>query len=114
MGTRRKIAVGMATLTAVLIVGCASSTDTPDAQPETTTTRSEPATPQVADEPEDTTPPPEPELTVSQEQAIAAAQSYLDMGGFSKAGLIDQLSSSYGEGFPKADAKFAVEYLDPN
>ncbi len=43
-----------------------------------------------------------------------AAESYLDMGGFSRAGLIDQLTSDYGEGFKKKDAEFAVEYLDPN
>lgn len=53
-------------------------------------------------------------LTVSQENAIESAETYLDMSGFSKRGLIQQLSSSAGEGFPKKDAKFAVKYLDPN
>jgi hypothetical protein len=32
--------------------------------------------------------------------------------GFSRAGLIDQLSSSSGEGFPLADATYAVDSLN--
>lgn len=55
-----------------------------------------------------------PDLTAGQENAIKSAQSYLDMSGFSKAGLIGQLSSPAGEGFAKKDAVFAVEYLSPN
>ena len=39
-------------------------------------------------------------MTVSQQQAIQSAESYLDMGGFSKAGLIEQLSSG-AVGFPE-------------
>jgi hypothetical protein len=46
--------------------------------------------------------------TVSQQQALDSAQSYLDMGGFSRAGLIDQLTSQAGEGFSLADATWAV------
>jgi hypothetical protein len=53
-------------------------------------------------------------MTVSQDQAIQSAESYLDMGGFSKAGLIQQLSSSAGEGFPKKDAIFAVNHINVN
>ena len=34
---------------------------------------------------------PEPEFTAGQENAIATAKSYLDVGGFSKTSLIDQL-----------------------
>jgi hypothetical protein len=49
--------------------------------------------------------------TVSQENAIESAESYLDYGAFSEQGLIDQLSSKYGEGFPKADAIFAVNHI---
>jgi hypothetical protein len=45
---------------------------------------------------------------VARQQAIQSAQSYLGMGGFSRAGLIQQLSSSYGEGFTSALATFAV------
>lgn len=53
-----------------------------------------------------------PTLTASQEQAVIAAQGYLDGGmGFSYQGLIDQLSSSYGNGFSVADATAAVNSL---
>jgi hypothetical protein len=52
---------------------------------------------------------------VAREQAIQAAQSYLDMGsGFSRAGLIQQLSSSYGSGFTTALATFAVDNVHAN
>lgn len=53
-----------------------------------------------------------PEMTRSQENAIRSAESYLDLKGFSRQGLIEQLSSEYGEGFSKKDATFAVDYLE--
>src|SRR4051812_27131637 len=52
------------------------------------------------------------EMTTSQENALESAQSYLDMSGFSRTGLIEQLSSQAGEGFPKADAVWAVNQVD--
>ena len=57
---------------------------------------------------------PEPEFTISQQNAIESAQSYLRTGAFSRVGLINQLSSKYGEGFPKADAVFplAVNHIN--
>jgi hypothetical protein len=36
------------------------------------------------------------------------------MTGFSRAGLIDQLSSSAGDGYTKADATFAVDHVHVN
>lgn len=57
---------------------------------------------------------PAPSLTVAQEQAIGSAQSYLAMQGFSRRGLIQQLSSDAGEGFSVKDATFAVDYLKVN
>jgi hypothetical protein len=49
--------------------------------------------------------------TVSQQQALDSAKSYLDMGtGFSRAGLIDQLSSSAGDQFSVADATWAADH----
>jgi hypothetical protein len=52
-----------------------------------------------------------PAPTVSQQQALDSAKSYLDMGtGFSRAGLIKQLSSPYGEKFSTADATWAVDH----
>jgi hypothetical protein len=54
-------------------------------------------------------------FTTEQEQAILSAQSYLDSDqGFSKAGLTDQLTSSYGEGFSPSLARFAIRHVDVN
>jgi Host cell surface-exposed lipoprotein len=72
----------------------------------------EPATTETTEAPAITKP--KPKLTMSQEQAIGTAQDYLDSQGFSKAGLIEQLSSPYGSDFNKADATFAVNYLKVN
>jgi hypothetical protein len=56
-----------------------------------------------------------PALTVSQQQALDSARSYLSDGqGFSKYGLTQQLTSSAGEGFRLADAQFAIRYLHPD
>lgn len=49
---------------------------------------------------------PGPRLTPSQENAIAKAESYLDLTGFSRQSLIDQLEF---EQFSTADATFAVD-----
>jgi hypothetical protein len=54
---------------------------------------------------------PKPSFTVSQEQAIGSAKNYLGISGFSRVGLIQQLSSEYGDGFSKADAMFAVNHM---
>jgi hypothetical protein len=53
----------------------------------------------------------QPDYTVSQENAIEAAQNYVDIMPFSRAGLIDQLSSEAGNGFPVKDATFAVDHI---
>jgi hypothetical protein len=53
-----------------------------------------------------------PSYTVSQQQAIGSAKNYLSISGFSRNGLIQQLSSSYGDGFSKADATFAVDHIE--
>ena len=53
-------------------------------------------------------------MTSGQENALESARSYVDLSGFSKQGLIQQLSSSAGEGFPKADAVFAANHVDVN
>ena len=57
--------------------------------------------------PPETAAPAAPAPTVAQQQALESAQSYLDMGGFSTAGLLDQLTSSAGEGFAMSDARWA-------
>lgn len=67
--------------------------------------------PQYLSEPTQTAP----ALTTAQQQAVDAAQNYLDLGtGFSKQGLLKQLTSSYGNGFSEKDAEFAVSYLKPD
>jgi hypothetical protein len=50
--------------------------------------------------------------TVSQQNAYGSAKSYLSFKGFSRAGLLNQLTSEYGEAFPAADAEFAVARLE--
>lgn len=50
--------------------------------------------------------------TVSQQNAYESARDYLDFSAFSRAGLIQQLTSEYGSGFPAADAEFAIERLE--
>ena len=50
--------------------------------------------------------------TPSQQNAYDAAVDYLDYSAFSRAGLIEQLSSEYGSQFPTADAEFAVARLE--
>jgi hypothetical protein len=53
-----------------------------------------------------------PELTSGQVNALESAENYLDIGGMSKAGLIQQLSSPAGDDFSKADATFAANNVD--
>ncbi|BCW04965.1 Ltp family lipoprotein [Arthrobacter sp. NtRootA1] len=51
-----------------------------------------------------------PSGTAAQMQALAAAKGYLASGiGFSEASLTKQLTSSAGNGFPQADAQWAVD-----
>lgn len=52
-----------------------------------------------------------PPYTLAQRNAISAAKDYLSAMGFSRAGLIEQLSSQYGDGYAHADAVFAVDHL---
>jgi hypothetical protein len=44
-------------------------------------------------------------------EAVEAAKSYLEMGGFSRAELIDQLSSKAGEQFTVAQATYAANHV---
>jgi hypothetical protein len=94
-----------------------ASTATPaDTTPTTPAPTAPPTTPAPTAPP--TTPAPTaPPTTLSlQEQnAIQAAQQYLSMGsGYSQAGLIQQLSSSAGDGYPLAIATAAVDSLNVN
>lgn len=79
------------------------------ATPSTSTTSSAPSAPipTLEPTPEPTVPaaPAAPQMTVSQENALAKAEEYLDYTAFSKSGLVKQLKY---EGFSTADANFAV------
>ncbi|MFC7597842.1 Ltp family lipoprotein [Terrabacter sp. GCM10028922] len=50
-------------------------------------------------------------MTVSQEQAVSKAESYLELTAFSRKGLIKQLEF---EEFSKADATYAVDHITVN
>ena len=53
-------------------------------------------------------------FTPGQREPLEAAKSYLRSGHFSRAGLIDQLTPSYGEGFSRADAVWGVNHAHAN
>lgn len=57
---------------------------------------------QPVEEPEET-------LTPAQDNAVRKAETYLDLMGFSRDGLVDQLVF---DKFEQADAEFAVDHLD--
>lgn len=50
-------------------------------------------------------------LSGPQKHAARSAQMYLDISGFSRVGLINQLSSKYGDGYNVDDAAAAVDSL---
>ena len=53
-------------------------------------------------------------MTMSQKNAVKSALNYLQFSPFSHNGLVAQLSSEYGDNYPKEDAEFAVSYLEDN
>jgi hypothetical protein len=63
----------------------------------------------MATSPPTTLPPPPGDLEL--ENAISKAQEYLETMAFSRQGLIEQLSSQYGSGFPVDKATKAVDLL---
>jgi len=55
----------------------------------------------------------EPEgLSRPQKNAVRSAEQYISMTGFSREGLIDQLSSDGGEGYEVTDATIAIDSLN--
>lgn len=50
-------------------------------------------------------------LTGPQKNAVRSAKQYLEIAGFSRSGLIQQLSSEAGDGYKVADATAAVDSL---
>lgn len=51
-------------------------------------------------------------FTGPQKNAVRSAKQYLSMNGFSRSGLIGQLSSDAGDGYKVADATVAVDSLN--
>ena len=51
-------------------------------------------------------------LTGPQNNAVRSAEQYISMSGFSRSGLIHQISSDAGEGYDIADATVAVDSLN--
>jgi Host cell surface-exposed lipoprotein len=105
----------------VLMIGLGAALGSPK---HTTTTRASvdkpvtatvvKATPKPTPKPKATPKPqpaPKPEMTESQKNAVNSANDYLTSQPFSKAGLVQQLSSSAGDGYPEADAEFAVNHI---
>ena len=66
------------------------------------------ATQAPAPKPKPAPAPAKPTMTKAQEQAMGAAEDYLNSSHFSKSGLIDQLEY---EGYSAKDAKFAVTHI---
>ena len=120
------ISVILALVVLVIIAGSlggksktSATVDTTTTAPNNQTTKSVSSAPATTSAPAQTvpttTPATTPPTTVSlQEQnAIQAAQQYLSLGtGFSQVGLIQQLSSSAGDGYPLAIATAAVDSLN--
>lgn len=114
-----KILIGVLGVPAFVIGGCTAilgssglAQQAADKAPVGVTTTYDPGinTPEPTKAPRSTHKP-GPTLTEGQRQAIGSAKSYLEMQGFSRAGLIRQLTSQYGEGFSKADATYAVDHI---
>jgi Host cell surface-exposed lipoprotein len=49
--------------------------------------------------------------TTAQANATGSAQDYVSTSGFSRSGLIQQLSSHYGDGYTKAQATYAANHV---
>ncbi len=81
------------------------SANSKDDEPEQDEAESEePTEEEPADEGDD--------MSQEQKNAISAAENYLDVMPFSKKGLIEQLSSDAGDGYPRDVAEQAVEEID--
>lgn len=86
-----------------VLVGCGSTSPDEITGPATSPVPTAPAEPKAPESPA------KPEMTRSQEQAVRAAENYIQTMPFSKKGLIEQLVY---EQFSEADATFAVNHID--
>ncbi len=87
--------------------------ETSDATQESASSSSEPKKEkeEAAEEPEETAEATD-DFSKEEENAISAAENYLDFMPFSKKGLIQQLSSDAGDGYPKDVAETAVAHIE--
>lgn len=92
-------ATGAAALALAAGIGCAGGA-TPDS-----------STPIVVTSEQEPTKPSGPPVSAEQQNATRDAKSYLAMQGFSRKGLIEQLSSDAGDGYPVKAATAAVDSL---
>ncbi|MGV0582038.1 Ltp family lipoprotein [Mycolicibacterium elephantis] len=107
MSTGLKVGLGVgAAVVALIVLGSIGNSDKDKTSSSSFGTSTTARTAAVAPT---TTEPPMPDFTPGQRNAIRSAESYLDYTSFSKQGLIGQLES---EQFSKADATFAVEYIE--
>ena len=121
---RHKVLSGLIAVGAIAIIAVAASSSNKPSTPaaDSTTAASTPASPAAAPSsaaassaPSTPAAPTSPSMTAAQQQAVDAAEGYLSDGqGFSKRGLLGQLTSSAGDGFSNSDAEFAINHLNPN
>lgn len=102
----KKILIGLAVLIALVAIGSAMGGGADTGASDTATVAKDG---KGKSKPE---PKPEPKFTVAQEAAIRTAQSYVDTLPFSRAGLIDQMTSEYGSQYDRPLALFAVNHVD--
>lgn len=102
------IIVGVIALAVFLAVVVTLPTSTTERSPAATSS----PTPAATSSSPAATSTPEAGLTTAQRNAARSAQAYLSFSGFSRRGLIDQLSSEYGERFSIGDATAAVDSLN--
>lgn len=134
MGLGKKIAIGAVAIVVIGVIGSLGDSTDPTAAPAPAASADPTSDPAIDDaeaaldelegelaeleaELDQLGPDPEPTVeeptsTRAQENALRAAQNYLDFSPFSKRGLIDQLTSEYGDGYELADARWAVNRLD--
>ena len=103
----KAIKIGGGIAAVLMLIGACGATSSEESATETKTVAVETGTDEST-----TAEVTEPEVTRAQENALRSAESYLEFSGFSKKGLIDQLSSEYADDYDKADAKWAVNQLD--
>jgi len=119
---RHKVLTGLIAFGALVIIAVASASNKPPKTASATraagSSASAPAAVSSAaanSAPSTAAAPAGPPMTTAQQQAVEAAQGYLSMGsGFSYESLLNQLTSSAGNGFAKSDAEVAIKYLNPN